>query len=158
MRFLYSATVITRRDGRVPRLFVRWFHIFWNHVPKLDAGIRCHFYSMGALSVYEERMSRGFHRRNYFARGWSRHDVFWTSERVGAIAHLPCLDCWASLCDDGDDPRGIWRCSNYRKLALLILGLIMFGFWGQVGWFVAVTVIGLSIWYFRVHRKPPHSS
>jgi hypothetical protein len=31
-------------------------------------------------------------------------------------------------------------------------------FLGKTGWIVAVAVIGLAIWYFKVHRKPPHST
>jgi hypothetical protein len=30
--------------------------------------------------------------------------------------------------------------------------------WGKIGWIVALAVIGLAIWYFRVYRKPPHSN
>jgi hypothetical protein len=31
-------------------------------------------------------------------------------------------------------------------------------FLGKIGWFVALAIIGLAIWYFKVHRKPPHSN
>jgi hypothetical protein len=27
--------------------------------------------------------------------------------------------------------------------------------WGQIGWFVAMGIIAIAIWYFKVHRKRP---
>jgi hypothetical protein len=30
-------------------------------------------------------------------------------------------------------------------------------FWGRIGWFFAIAIIGVVIWYFKVHRdRPPH--
>ena len=104
--------------GQGPRFFDKRFHNLWDHVPILDAGVRYRFYSMGALSVYEERMIHEFHRRSYFGCGWSRHDLFRKSERGRAVAYLPRLDRWQTLSNDSDDTGGLWRCGNYRKLAL----------------------------------------
>jgi hypothetical protein len=42
-------------------------------------------------------ISYGFHRRNYFARDCSRHDLFWESEKRRGFADLPRLDRWASF-------------------------------------------------------------
>src|ERR1035438_7778866 len=50
---LCNETVIIPYYGCVPSFFGKRFYNFWNHFPILDAGGRCHFYSMGALFVYE---------------------------------------------------------------------------------------------------------
>jgi hypothetical protein len=121
MRLLCNETAIISHYGCVPRLFGKRFYNFWNYFPILDAGGRCHFYSMGASFVYAERMSNESHRRNYFARDWGCHDLFRKSERAGAITHFPRLDRWASLLIDRDDSRHLWHCGDYRELAFLIL-------------------------------------
>jgi hypothetical protein len=56
MRLLCNETAIISHYGCVPRLFGKRFYNFWNYFPILDAGGRCHFYSMGASFVYAERM------------------------------------------------------------------------------------------------------
>ncbi len=29
-------------------------------------------------------------------------------------------------------------------------------FWGRIGFFVVLGLIGVAIWYFKVRNRPPH--